>query len=258
MLNKLLSFRFFLAAAHHLVAAQNKLSIFLTTLGFRDNSSSIALRRFGSNYGGWWIPVFWLNSDKEAFMVSAGLGFDTSFDKSLLEAGFSVIGLDPLTECCDVALLNLSSFQNVKILNKGISTFSGSQQFYEPRIKGHDSWSTINAQEVQDPRIARYEVISLADLLVQNPQILASKLRYLKMDIEGAELAILQESFAEVTKFNFVGIEMDFLSLIPFLAFRKRICRIRLARNIHSAFKSSGYSFIHNENFNFFWIKNES
>lgn len=255
MLVKILSYKFFLSLAHSLVSVQNYITVFITTFGFRSNFNSVTLRRFGSSYGGWWIPVTWLDSGRSSLMVSAGLGFDTSFDKSLLELGFSVIGLDPLIECCDAADSNLRSFEKVKILNKGISTFSGSQQFYEPKVKGHDSWSTINAQEVRDTGVVSFDVISTSDLIKENPQITSSELRYLKMDIEGAELAILEESFSEVTNFNFVAVEMDFLSLIPFLEFRKRVRRIRSARRILLKFESNGYALIFKENFNFFWIK---
>jgi hypothetical protein len=50
------------------------------------------------------------NSHLDRVAISAGLGFDVSFDKSLLELGFTVIGLDPLADCVAHANLNLAEF----------------------------------------------------------------------------------------------------------------------------------------------------
>jgi hypothetical protein len=81
------------------------------------------------------------------------------------------------------------------------------------------------------------------------------KIDFVKMDIEGAELAILKDTFSDVEEFDFIGIEMDFLSLIPFLALRKRIRGVREARKILRKFEEGQFALVHTENFNFFWEK---
>ena len=59
-------------------------------------------------------------------------------------------------------------------------------------------------------------------------------------------------------KFDFIAIEIDFLSLIPFLNFGQRIRMIKEARDALRNFHSSGYQLVECENFNFFWVSNES
>ncbi len=255
MLDKVFKVKLLLTLAHILVNIQNRLTIFLVIKSSKASVQSVPLHRYGTSYGGWWLPTGWVATDKKCVLVSAGLGFDTSFDKSMLENGFTVIGLDPLVDCCLAADENLRQFSKVKIINKGLATFSGLQEFFEPKVRSHDSWSTINANEVEGALVKQFEVVSLHDLIKGHPEIQNASFRYLKMDIEGAELALLKESFDDIERFDFVGIEMDFLSLIPFLRLKKRLQRIREARRILIRFSSSGFDLVYNENFNFFWMK---
>ena len=247
-----------LKLAHSLVALQNRLTLQLTLAGFKKNLDPTSLMRLGTPYGGWWIPRNTTSVTGPKVLISAGLGHDTSFDVAMLQRGFTVIGLDPLIECCARAEREFATLGDSEVLNLGISTFTGEQRFFQPKNPSHDSWSTINAQEVTGGEVLAFQVISLADLISRFPPIRNSIFTYLKMDIEGAELAILQNSFREVAGFNFVGIEIDFLSLIPFLAFKKRAKGILEARKILKEFEKSDFSLVHTENFNFFWEKRAS
>lgn len=241
--------------AHLLVATQNKAVIWITTIGKRSAIGSVALSRLGTEYGGWWVPRELDLWPSPKVLVSAGLGFDVTFDKEMLERNFFVIGLDPLKECCDHAARELGSPPSLEILNQGISTFTGKQFFYEPRISHHDSWSTINAQEVINPKSIEFNVVSMSDLWTTHEVLDSARFKYLKMDIEGAELAILEKNLSEVLCFDFIAIEMDFLSLLPFRATKKRINRVARARRILEQFEVKGFSLIHTENFNFFWCR---
>lgn len=241
--------------AHHLVAAQNHIVVRAVTYGKRDYLGSVPLRRLGTSYGGWWVHRDLDLLPKPRVLVSAGLGFDTSFDRAMLDLGFFVVGLDPLQECCNSASKELPASSQLKIVNSGVSTFTGKEIFYEPRISHHDSWSTINVQEVVDPISKEFDVISLGDLWDSLPQISQSNFKYLKMDIEGAELAILENSLNEVERYDFVAIEMDFLSLVPFLSITKRLNRIKRAKLILESFEDCSFQLVLIENFNFFWLK---
>ena len=75
------------------------------------------------------------------------------------------------------------------------------------------------------------------------------------MDIEGAELALFQESMADFAGFDFLAVELDFLSPIPFLEFRLRVRRIRYMRKILRQLNGEGWKLVHVENSNFFWEK---
>ena len=84
---------------HFLVKIQNLVVLKIVTFGFMSVNDYAPLIRLGSNYGGWWIPKSILeDNSKSRVLISAGLGFDVTFDKALLDAGFEVIGLDPLEE----------------------------------------------------------------------------------------------------------------------------------------------------------------
>jgi FkbM family methyltransferase len=252
---KLNQFRALFKFAHILVALQNKFVLSWTLVGFKAELDNKNLLRFGTDYGGWWVPKYATSIQGNKVLVSAGLGHDTSFDSEMLRHNFAVTGLDPLIECCTRAEHELAGIGDFEVLNLGISTFTGSQNFFQPKNPSHDSWSTINVQEVVSGEIATFQVISLADLIVKFPTIRDSVFSYLKMDIEGAELAILKDAFSDIKDFDFVGIELDFLSLIPFLALRKRIRGVREARKILRKFEEGQFALVHTENFNFFWEK---
>lgn len=255
MSNFLFKFRPILNVAHFLVSSQNQLTRTFVIRGFLDSKSSSTLERIGTPYGGWWAPVLPTGIHKRKFLLSAGLGFDTSFDLGMAERGFFIAGLDPLSECCDAASKSLDQYHDVRIINKGISVFDGSQEFFEPKNPNHDSWSTINAQEVKGSTVRLFEVISIETLFSEIQEFQNADYRFLKMDIEGAELEILEKALSKLTLFDFIGVEMDFLSLIPFMHIKKRVTRVIKARRILKSLSDCGYDLIKVDNFNFFWSK---
>jgi len=244
-----------LKSAHLAVLIQNYITRVCATSGYLSKKKEPPLERIGTSYGGWWAPILEANSKQKKFLLSAGLGFDTSFDVGMSERGYFVVGLDPLPECCEAARKSLIQSNNVLIINKGLAVFEGQQNFYEPKNPEHDSWSTINVQEVPGSMSRIFDVTSILRLHQDITDFAGADYRYLKMDIEGAELEILEESLAELCVFDFIGIEMDFLSLIPFINLRKRVKRIVKARKILKNLQLAGYELIKLDNFNFFWSK---
>jgi len=247
--------KIFAKVKHWLVAIQNIIVAKIVSFSYLKNVS-LDLTRLGTDYGGWFIPENILHAiDKKKVLVSGGLGHDVSFDKILLENGFEIIGLDPLSECCDFARKELGDSKSVFIIEKGLWTNSGNIDFFPPKNKTHDSWSITNTQSALPQEATTFKVISLTDLIREYPSIGNSDFSMLKLDIEGAESEIMKKLFTSDYKFDFVGIEMDFLSLIPFLAIKRRLRAIINARQNMKIFQSAGYIFVLKENFNFFWIK---
>ena len=247
--------KIFAKIKHWLVAIQNIIVTKIVSFSYLKNVS-LDLTRLGTNYGGWFIPENILHAiDKKRVLVSGGLGHDVSFDKILLEKGFEIIGLDPLSECCDFARIELGDSKSVSIIEKGLWTNSGNIDFFPPKNKTHDSWSITNTQSALPQEATTFKVISLTDLIREYPSIGNSDFSMLKLDIEGAESEIMKKLFTSDYKFDFVGIEMDCLSLIPFLAIKRRLRAIINARQNMKIFQSAGYIFVLKENFNFFWIK---
>ena len=186
--------------------------------------------------------------------ISAGLGFDVSFDKSLLELGFTVFGLDPLADCIAYANSNLADFRGFTSLEKGLWKTTGVQSFFPPKNSAHDSWSATNIQHSPESMMKTFEVISLNDLFIMYPILEKCDYRILKMDIEGSELEVMKSLSTFEYRFDFIAIEIDFLSLIPFLKFSHRVLMIKEVRTLLRNFQAAGYQLVKTENFNFFWI----
>ena len=237
---------------YRLVGLQNFLMFQAVLFLNRKHLGSIKLERYGSAYGGWWVPTEIPDRLQNKTLVSAGLGFDTSFDEALLQRGWSVIGIDPLQECCEGAIKNLGKFPKIQIMNVGLSVKDGYQSFFQPKNPVHDSWSTINAQFVVDPLSKQFPVVSLKKIAL-NAAVVDAEFRYLKMDIEGAELALFQESKTDFLGYDFLAVEIDFLSLIPFRKFRLRIRRVWCMRRILRELNLDGWALVHVEKSNFFW-----
>ena len=62
----------------------------------------------------------------------------------------------------------------------------------------------------------------------------------LKMDIEGAERVVIPTLCDLEYSFDYVAIEMDFLSLIPFLNVKTRFKRVKEARELLRKMDSHG------------------
>lgn len=237
-----------------LVKAQNTLVNYLVIVGNLRSNSDDNLTRLGTAYGGWWIPKHVIdNREDSRFALSIGIGYDVSFDKEILESGFQVLALDPIPECVAFARKELADFAGLYLENLGLATHSGQERFYAPKSALHDSWSSTNSQLTRFEESILFKVISLADLLVKYQSKIRDSWTMLKMDIEGAESEVIPSLCDLEYSFNFVAIEMDFLSLIPFLNVRSRFNRIKEARELLRKMDSRGYKLIKNENFNYFW-----
>lgn len=242
--------------AHVLVRFQNKFTIYLSISRFRQPSrEAIQLERLGSDYGGWWVPKSSSLGGNRKILISAGLGFDVSFDKLMLEDGYFVLGLDPLARSYLYASDELKGYGDKLILNKGVSTFTGRQKFYAPKNPSHDSWSISNSQETHEELASDFDVIALDLLPIEFGD---NSFVILKMDIEGGEQSLIPVICRKGLKFDYLAIEMDCLSLIPFFSFKKRFRQILNVRNLLDALSKSGFQLIKNENFNFFWIHSDS
>lgn len=239
---------------HKFVALQNCFVNFFSTVNLQSHLD-VQLSRLGSAYGGWWVPKYMLNdSESRKICISTGLGHDVTFDKEILGLGFDVIGLDPIAEPFAFAEGELKEFNGYKGLNLGLWSISGQQQFFSPRNPDHDSWSATNAQHTSEIDSISFKVISLEDLIQDNPKVRSADFRILKMDIEGAEFEVIQTISGLSLPFHFLAIEMDYLSLIPLFNLRERIKKVHFTRRILQELRKSGYELVWKENFNYFWL----
>ena len=239
---------------HLLVRVQNSLVIKYFAKSLSDQKGAGSLVRLGTEYGGWWVPEKMLHIESQEWsVISIGLGHDVSFDKEITNHGIPVIGLDPLQSCIAYANKEIGSNEKLTLINKGIWTQSGKRIFFAPKNITHDSWSITNTQMTSSKDSIEFEVISLKDLRKSHSSILDKKKLYLKMDIEGSEEKIIEQIISDSMIFDFLAIEMDYLSLIPFFGLKRRIKAIATARQQLSNLRKLGYKLCHVENFNFFW-----
>jgi FkbM family methyltransferase len=226
-------------------------------IGFTYKGKPIKHQRLGTDYGGWFVPEDFLKEKNRKLLISGGLGHDVSFEKEMLKFGFEVVGLDPLPECIEYASIELSEYKKVSLINKGLWVSSGKVDFYSPPDKNSDAYSITNSHFNERAEIMQFEVISLVHLQQQLPAAPNDQfeLVVLKLDIEGAEIQILSEYFSDVMKkFDFLAIEVDSVSLIPFWKFKERVVAILLARKFMKRLSKLGYILTLTEGYNFHWI----
>jgi len=240
-----------------LVFLQNWLTVRIVTFGFNRKSTE-SLVRLGTSYGGWYLPEKYLDSNSNKTVFSLGVGFDVSFDRELARAGFNVILVDPLSACISFPRGELLGLPNCYFENFAVSNFVGSEIFFPPKNTQHDAWSSINIQSTSLDLAETFNVVTLDSLAEKYKSVIDNGLLYLKMDIEGAEIKVIPQICNSAQKFDFLGIELDFLSLIPFLKLKKRVVSVFLARKFLRDIDSAGYKLVHKDNFNFFWMGPEN
>lgn len=141
--------------------------------------------RLGSDYGGWWIPAELVDGDSICYL--AGVGEDATFDLALAEQfDCDVWAFDPtpraLTYVRDIA------DPRFHFLPVGLWATDETLRFYAPDDPSHVSHSATNMQNTA----VGFEAPCLAVSSLMR-QLGHSRLDLLKLDIEGAEVAVLAD-----------------------------------------------------------------
>ena len=167
------------------------------------------LTYLGTSYGGWYVPERLLHQGTVA--LCAGAGEDVSFDVELNRRGVKVVMMDPtpraiyhveaLLDAVDHGgrlainnavdrhydLVGVESSRFV-FLREGLWEQSDTLRFYAPRRSTSVSHSCVNLQHTED--YFQAVVRPLADVL---SGLDLRRLDILKLDIEGAEYAVLAD-----------------------------------------------------------------
>jgi FkbM family methyltransferase len=213
------------------------------------------LIRLGSNYGGYWVPSEVEDILPPKTLISLGLGFDISLDIELLKRDFKILGFEPSYNSRNYINSFLESTGIGKqfiVVDGAISNTTGMSSFTRPKLKSNYEWWA--AEMSQNAELAVVKTIKLSSLPELYPEYFESHFRMLKMDIEGSEIQVLQDFLASDLEFEYLAVEMDCLSLVSVLDIRLRARRILESRKIFSGLRRKGYTMIHNEGFNFFWV----
>ena len=163
------------------------------------------LVRLGSDYGGWWAPTAVLRPG--ASVVSAGVGEDTTFDEALLALGCEVWAVDPTPRAAvHVRARDAEAPFNDRFhfLPVGLWHRREVLRFYAPANPAHVSHSVVNIHQTSTWFLA--DCWSLNDVMTQAG---LATIDVLKLDIEGAENAVLTHILYDRTRPKTICVELD-------------------------------------------------
>jgi FkbM family methyltransferase len=221
-------------------------------------SFGIDLIRLGSEYGGYWIPRIFLDSEKSKSAVSLGLGFDVSLDIELLNSGFIVLGVEPTKKSTEFVTNSLRRYiqaDKFHLVKSAVGGRSGKILYDKPNLKNnYQWWAEESGNEINN----RVEILTatLDDLEVLYPRFFQKEIVVLKMDIEGAEIGVLRNLVDRRHQFDYLAIELDYISLVPMRSLFIRLKRVVEVRRLLISIETRGYTLLKREEFNYFFINN--
>ncbi|MEL6820704.1 MAG: FkbM family methyltransferase [Calditrichota bacterium] len=147
----------------------------------------ISKERFGSTYGGWEISTEAISEG--SIVYSIGVGQDVSFDLALIERfGLAIFAFDPTPK--SLHWVEQQSLPDLfKIHSYGIADFDGTVSFNPPENPDHVSHTLLERPETAAESIT----VPVKKLSTIMQELGHSHIDILKMDIEGAEYAVIQD-----------------------------------------------------------------
>lgn len=236
----------------------------------------INLLRLGSAYGGWtFVDTTGL---KGSTIISAGLGEDATFDIEFARKyQANVILIDPTPRAIahfneiqmrlgaenqrdyesrsgkqPIDAYNLSGLERaqLRLIPKALWKSGGIMKFFEPSDPQHVSHSLVNFQNdySNDTDCIEVECVTLSEIVSKTD---AHEIEVLKLDIEGAEIEVIEQFSKHEIRPNQILIEYDELNELSTLSTK----RIKMA---HRILNSLGYRCVYHDNkTNFLYVKNE-
>lgn len=208
--------------------------------------------RLGSAYGGWTFCPDGLNGD--SIVYSVGLGNDISFDRAIIEKyGVQVFGFDPTpSSLAYLAAQRLPpQFRNFPY---ALAAEDGELTFFPPPKTGHVSFSLLprtgEHAMAQAGTQAEPVVVTARRLQTMMQELGHRHLDILKMDVEGAEYAILADMLSAGIRPRQLLVE--FHHRFPSIGFAKTQATIAALRDVGYRILNVGqvgldYSFMHEQ-----------
>ncbi len=231
-------------------------------------NSQYRMERLGSDYGGWWIPID--HVDKLSSVVSAGAGEDISFDLALSnrhECFIDIFDSTPRALAHFKSIQNDSSKKNIERIHyselqsypidletlsrltfhqNGIWKINSVQNFYTPKVATHVSHSIGNLHDTDDYFEA--QCLTLDQIM---EDLGFDRIDLLKMDIEGAEFAVIRTMLYRSNK------KLPKLILVEFHAGKSRIEKVLKFKTLIHVWmlRFAGYSLIARRGWDFVFIR---
>ena len=202
-------------------------------LGRHLKPGNLVIERYGSDYGGWNVPVDLIQQDWVIYTF--GVGEDVSFDVSLIEKhGCTVHAFDPTPKA--VAFAESLDMPNFHFCPVGIWSSDTTIKFYEPAEPHFASYSALNLHGKSAFVEAQVRTLKSLSLELGHDRI-----DLMKIDIEGAEQEVIPNMIADGILPTVFCVEYD----QPFESFRMMSWRcfwasLRLNRELLNA----GYQLI--------------
>jgi FkbM family methyltransferase len=219
--------------------------------------------RIGTQYGGWWIPpdtVLGPNS----LVVSAGVGEDISFDIGLQSKfGCDILLIDPTPRAeqhlqrmraGDYTGLSSEYISYIKSLhydiNKlhlepvGLWSHTDTLKFYKQENPAYVSQSLLESMYTNEYTIVPVERLKS---ILERKGLLGREIDLLKMDIEGAELCVLETMLEDKIYPRILCVEFDYFIKGKDKEGETKECIVRLMRE--------GYRIVHNDSWNITFLR---
>jgi FkbM family methyltransferase len=211
-----------------------------TGLGVR-RDISVPTLRLGSAYGGWEILADGLH--ESAVVYSFGVGEDISFDLELIRRyRVTVQAFDPTARSIEWVRAQQVPSQFV-MHEKGVGPFDGQAAFRAPSNPEHVSHSMVDAAQHGDA--VYWPVRRIATIMTELGH---RRIDLLKMDVEGAEYAVVDDLLAGETRPSQLLVEFHHrLRGVGVHQTTRAIKRLRAAGYRLFAISETGdeYSFVH-------------
>lgn len=165
-------------------------------------TDTVPLTRVGSAYGGWWVPKSTLRDG--AIIYCAGAGEDITFDLAMHDAGCLVRTFDPTPRAIAHVENVAPSSDRFAFLPIGLWIEDRDLRFYAPSVNGFVSHSAVNLHGTSEYFTA--PVKTLASLMHTFGD---DEIDVLKMDIEGAEVAVIHALIDDGTLPPVLCVEFD-------------------------------------------------
>ena len=193
----------------------------------------IQMEKLGTNYGGWYIPKG-INLNKNSVIYSGGVGEDMSFDLLLNDKyKCKIVLIDPTTRALNhynevklfykdkinfnfegdiqpdykECIKNLTpNFDNFEYINEGLWNKKDTLKFYKQTNEKYVSQSLIENMFGEN-----YDTIQVNSIKNIMEQCNHKQIDLLKLDIEGAEIEVMNQMFNDKIYPKYVLIEFDLL-----------------------------------------------